>query len=208
MSSIKTKIRLFPYLDDISMMNKLRIDIDSISFISPREVADKISQIIIDRAIKAGLKPETSVITDATAGVGGNTISFGKYFEFVNAVEIDHRRCNYLKNNIGIYKLNNVAVYCHDYLNILDKMKQDLIFCDFPWGIEYKHKKKLRITLSNVSLENVCLKLTTRAKMIVLKIPLNYDLEYLYEILHQHVKQMYIYKLFKMYILVIENNVL
>lgn len=206
MSAIKTKIRLFPYIDDINMMNKLKIDAESISMISPRDIADKISQIIIVNCEKIGLDPEKVTITDANSGVGGNTISFGKHFQYVNAVEIDTRRCNYLKNNVGIYQLNNVAVYCHDYLNVMDKLKQEIVYLDPYWGgRNYKFQTFLRLKISEKSLEDVCQKLTTQTKMTVLKLPLNYDLEYLHENMCNHVKEMYIYRLFKMYILVIIN---
>src|SRR5580692_7436028 len=63
---LRMKTRLFPYINDISLIDKLKIDADSIHYISVREVADKITKII-----KTYSKDKDAIITDATAGVGG-----------------------------------------------------------------------------------------------------------------------------------------
>mmetsp|Transcript_18115 Transcript_18115/g.39353 ORF Transcript_18115/g.39353 Transcript_18115/m.39353 type:complete len:248 (+) Transcript_18115:823-1566(+) len=45
---------------------------------------------------------EMSKITDCTACVGGNTLSFARAFRHVNAVELDPMRCAMLRNNLSI----------------------------------------------------------------------------------------------------------
>ena len=70
-------------------------------------------------------------ITDATAGIGGNTISFMSNYGKVNAVEINKTRFNCLKNNVNLYFTRdnlNVEFINQDYLEIYKKLEQDIIF--------------------------------------------------------------------------------
>jgi len=93
--------RLFPYINNIS---KLKIDDDSINYISIRDDANIITIIIQQHLNNFNLSSTNIVITDATAGVGGNTLSFANNFEYVNAIEINKLRCDYLRNNIDTYQ--------------------------------------------------------------------------------------------------------
>ena len=47
------------------------------------------------------------VITDGTACVGGNSVSFAKGFRAVNAVEIDETRFVMLSRNVGVLGLGH-----------------------------------------------------------------------------------------------------
>src|SRR5436190_238493 len=107
---IKTLLRLFPYLSDKSLANKLQIDNDSIHYISIREYAEKISSIIKLHLEMINIKNEDTIITDAMGGVGGDTISFAKNFKFIYAIEIDKTRFDYLKNNTEVYNLHNIKI--------------------------------------------------------------------------------------------------
>jgi hypothetical protein len=178
---IKTKTRLFPYIDNIKLMHNLQIDDESLYFISIREDAEKITKIILDDSTISTSGP--LIITDATAGVGGNTISFGmsKKFQYINSIELDNQRYNFLDNNINIYNLKNINIYNGDCLELLDKLYSDIIFFDPPWGgKDYKLKNKTRLNISGQTIENICSKFiqNINIKMIVLKLPLNYDIEY------------------------------
>ena len=85
--NIKTLLRLFPYMKNKTEASKLKIDQDSLHYISVREVADKISTIVSTHVNELDvLDPDNVVITDATAGVGGNSISFGNNFAKTYAI--------------------------------------------------------------------------------------------------------------------------
>jgi len=125
------------------------------------------------------------VITEMTAGVGGNVLNFAKYFKYVNAIEIDTTRYNYLNKNIKLYGYNNVNCYNDNSMNLLinqDDIFQDIVFFDPPWGgKDYKLFSNLRLQFGHFSIENVCRILFQRKsnKMIIMKLPNNYDFDYL-----------------------------
>jgi len=218
--NIKTILRLFPYLNDKDQATKLLIDNESIYYISIREYADKISNII-----KCHLKeikfmvtkfisePELNlnniIVTDMTAGVGGNTISFGMHFKYVYAIELDSVRASYLKNNVDIYKLKNINIINNDSLKIIANIPDhNVIFIDPPWGGKnYKDYDNLKLTISNISLEQICREIMDPTIMkkvpeiIILKLPKNYDIVYLYKKLIN--KKIYYYDLKKMVVIVI-----
>jgi 16S rRNA G966 N2-methylase RsmD len=209
---IKTLLRLFPYLEDKSKASRLKIDIDSIYYISIREHAEQISLIIYDYLEKIGIEPSNAYITDATAGVGGNTISFGRMFKFINAIEIDKKRSDYLTNNLEIYELNNIGLINDDCTKILHEIEnQDVIFIDPPWGGKsYKNYTKLKLRFSNITLEMLCNNIFDKnitkctPKLLILKLPTNYDVTYFYKMLK--IKTIFLHNLGKMFIIVIINT--
>jgi hypothetical protein len=166
---------LFPPINS-SLISFLKIDYASKIYISEYKISSQITNIILSY-----LKDEKKIIvTDATAGVGGNSLTFGLYVWHVNSVEIDYQRSMYLGQNAHLYHLDNLTVYYYDYLEIMNKLIQDVIFLDPPWGgSEYKFKKNVRCLLSEIPIEDLCLKLREKTKLIALKLPLNYDLDYL-----------------------------
>lgn len=207
--NIKTILRLFPYLENKELGEKLLIDDDSVHYISVREYAEKISKIIITHMDELNIESEEIIITDATAGVGGDTISFAKSCNHVNSIEIDKTRVEYLKNNITVYDCNNVSVYNDSCLNIVPLIENhNVIFVDPPWGgVDYKKYTDLRLDIDKEPIENLCLKwmdppyMKTVPKVIVLKLPKNYDIAYFYRMFKD--KKLYYYDLKKMIILVI-----
>lgn len=203
----KNKIvsRLFPQLDGRDT-GKLQIDDDSIHYISIREHANQITSIINEYLKKINLEINDIIITDATAGVGGNTISFGMNFEHVIAIELSEYRCNCLKNNLSMYDLENIKIINGDCINILNEIKNNIIFMDPPWGgRDYKNKKNLRLQLSNQPIEKVCNELFDKQrknlKLIVLKLPTNYDTKNLYNVINSN--ELYLHNMNKMLIVVI-----
>jgi len=210
---INTLLRLFPYLENKVNASKLLIDNESIHYISIREYAEKISEIIKLHLNTLKIPINNVTIVDATAGVGGNSISFSKNFKYVYAIELNKTRSEYLQNNINIYNCLNVKVINDNCLNLLYKMdKFDIIFLDPPWqynNVSYKKYKNLKLSLDNESIEIICNKLMdynfmkTIPKLIVLKLPKNYDIFYFYK--HISNKNIYYYDLKKMIILVIIN---
>lgn len=209
---LKTLLRLFPYLDNKEKAARLKIDDESIHFISIREYADKITDIIKYHLLELNIDPEDAVITDATSGVGGNTISFAMNFKKVNAIELDEQRCTYLRNNIDIYDLINTKIYNDDCTKILPQIdNHDVIFIDPPWGGKnYKDHEFLRLHLSDVSIEMLCNGMLNPNWMkkcpsiIVYKLPINYDIKYFYENVNSNL--IYYHNLKKMCLIIIINQ--
>jgi len=152
--------------------NKLQLTTIGEYSITHHEVSAEISAIIREQMKgKKGL-----VITDATAGMGGDTIVFAHDFEKVNAIEMNDLHCKVLKNNIGVYGLKNVNVICGDYTKLMDEIEQDILFMDPPWsGREYKSIDKLKLCLSGLDVADITNKV--KAKLVALKVPHNFDFE-------------------------------
>jgi 16S rRNA G966 N2-methylase RsmD len=179
------KRKLFPYLEENTLFKDLKIDYDSIYYITTRDASVEICNIIINYLRKMNIQSSELVITDMTAGVGGNTLLFGKYFKYINAIEIDYIRCSYLKHNVKVYGYDNINIYhgnCLDYVIKNDFLNQDIIFIDPPWGGKnYKSIDKINISIDEYTLEDICNHLikNSLAKLIVLKLPKNYNFEQL-----------------------------
>ncbi|AYV76862.1 MAG: putative RNA methylase [Barrevirus sp.] len=209
---IKSFLRLFPYLKDREKALNLKIDEKSMFYISIREYANKISNIIKKHLLILDINANDAVITDALAGVGGDTISFAQHFKFVYAIEIDKLRYEYLTNNVSIYGYKNTKIINDDCTKVLNLIEDhDAIFIDPPWEPteeSYKKQVNLRLPLSFYeSLEAYCNRLMDPTymkkvpKIIVLKLPKNYDTLHFYKTVKN--KNMYYYDLKKMIILVV-----
>jgi len=149
--------------------------------ITKPEQAQKISEIInhFNKKIKSANKKQLT-ITDATANVGGNTISFLLNGFKVNSIEIDNLTCDVLKNNLKIYKFDakRYKIYCKNYVHLYKKLKQDIVFIDPPWGgPSYKKKVTIDLYLDGVNLVEICHQLFHEklTKLIVLKLPKNFN---------------------------------
>jgi 16S rRNA G966 N2-methylase RsmD len=184
-------------------LSKMKIDEEGLYSISSKNVSKFVCNII--KKYIRSTEYENMIITDATAGVGGNTISFLLNYGIVNTVEFDSTRFNYLKNNICNYKLQeNCKFFCNDYTKIYDQLNQDIVFIDPPWGgKDYKNNDLIDLKLSNVDIATLCNNLKTKSKLIVLKVPQNFNFKKFYSsIIYKFV---HIHKLNKMDIIVIEN---
>jgi predicted RNA methylase len=230
---IKNKIsRIFPQLKNTNNYLKLMIDEESFSFITIREIAELISKIICYHLIKYNINPQKIKIIDYTAGVGGNVISFGKYFNYTHAVEIDKTRANYLLNNINIYNLKNIKVINDSAINFnnndMIEINPNVIFIDPPWGgILYRNNDLLKLTLGDIPIEELIIDIFDKYytivtsptnsysnRLIVLKLPKNYDIEYFYNYIKNNTNTKpyiicsYLYILNKMLILVCEYKII
>lgn len=221
------KKKMFPPLPPGKKLDNLLIDTESIKYITFSSVAEIIIDIIANALtdfpdvssnkiakkdwmnMSNKQKMSNLVITDITAGVGGNTLTFAKYFKFVNAIEINTLRYNYLENNVRVYDYNNVKCYNMDLIDAVvknDTIVQDLIFFDPPWGgSKYKLSENLRISIDKYTIEKICHKLLKKKhnKMIILKLPTNYDFTYF----SQELSEYKVYKnvIEKMLIIIVKN---
>jgi 16S rRNA G966 N2-methylase RsmD len=186
---------LFPELTNRDLYKCLQIDDDSVHLISTRIQSRSILDLILKFLKSHHLHSKKLVLTDMTAGVGGNTIMFGKYFEKVNAIEIDKLRYNYLKNNCNVYNLNNICFFNNNSLDIIQNLESDIIFIDPPWNT---------CKLSNMNMKEMIEflfeKQKNKLKIIVIKLPLDYSIGQI-----PNVELKYIY-LKKMLIILAKNN--
>lgn len=196
--------RLFPYLKSGEYF-RLQIDRESTSYITWYKDTVHIIKLIRNKLQELKLDSKNLVITDATGNVGGDTLSFAKYFKFVQSVEIKEYIAEYLRNNIRVYGFTNVTVFNDDYTQI--NLSQDVLYMDPPWGgASYKDKKSLTLSLSGVPLEHIINDVDKKTKLIVLKLPLNYDICHLMKsIIFRKVS---IHNITKMLVVIIETNVL
>ena len=160
--------KIFP---PCSISCSLKYDNEGVWSITLPEEADKISKLIIK------IIGSDKILLDGTAGLGGNTISFSKYFKNVVATEINSDRFELLKTNINTYSLLNVTILNTSCIDILDN-NYDGYFFDPPWGgPNYKYNNTIRFNLAEYSLEELIHKIKTfNNKPIFFKLPNNYDL--------------------------------
>lgn len=156
-----------------------QIKLDDVSLFSVTEhrIAEEMTSLLLRYA-----GPQ-AVVTDATACVGGNTISFARRFARVHAVEISRTRADLLAHNVRVARVDDrVDVHCADALDLLYRgaLAQDVIFFDPPWGgTNYKQVAKLKLFLGPADIAVVIAELARRrrATWIALKGPTNFDTE-------------------------------
>ena len=112
------------------------------------------------------------IITDATAGIGGNSRLFCKYFGFVNSIEVNKYNCNILKENLKNY--NNKSILNTNYVEIFTNLKQDIVFLDPPWGTDYKSKNNIKLYLNEYDVNYIVSTLYWYSSLVILKAPCNY----------------------------------
>jgi 16S rRNA G966 N2-methylase RsmD len=169
---------LFPQID----YTKLLYDTEGLYSITNPIEAEEISKSIISNFNN----PDLINIFDGTGGLGGNTINFSKNFKNVTVCEINNERYSMLVNNINQYNLKNVKTLNNDSVNYLfdNYNNYDVYFFDPPWGgPSYKKHKNLNLKLGTKSLLDIAkfLKNKTENKLLVYKIPKNYDLNEFFE---------------------------
>jgi 16S rRNA G966 N2-methylase RsmD len=181
------KLKLIKKIFPISNVNidELKFDDVGLYSISLPKDADIISEFIknnINNAMHNNNVMHNNnisniTIIDGTAGIGGNIISFAKYFKSVIGFEIDINRFNILNNNLKVYNLNNVNTY---NLNSLENLFiADVYFFDPPWGgPNYKKYKNLTFKFNDMELNQIVINIKkfNKNSYISFKLPTNFDL--------------------------------
>ena len=169
-------MNLFPKDVSIDIL-KCRYNEETLYSISRPKAAEFITHFIkkyIDNI-------KNMIIVDATAHVGGNTINFCKSFQQVIGLEINLDIFKMLEYNlVEVYKKMNIILYNKDCIEFFKTYSNpyNIVFIDPPWGgPHYKNFKNIVLSLSNVCLRTIIEKLLEKKKMIVLKLPLNYQLK-------------------------------
>jgi len=175
------------FFPEMQNKNILMDDVAKYSITLP-EKAEIISEIIRKNYHLAFPDDDLNelIITDAMACVGGNTLSFSTCFKSVNANELNTTRFQYLVHNMKQYEKENIFFYNDNYLNLIHKLKQNIVFIDPPWGGPiYKSQYKMDImiqkddSISEVRLDEMIddIFLDDMTKMIIYKLPINHNIE-------------------------------
>ncbi len=118
----------------------------------------------------------SDIVTDATACIGGNAFFFQKDFKWVNIIEKDPNIFYTLKKNTDF---SNCKHYNCSYLTLMYILRQDLIFLDPPWGgVDYKKNYNINLYLDDINVIDVINNLYHYTRNIAMKIPNNYNLDY------------------------------
>jgi len=166
-------------------IKKLETDEDGLYGLTHAAIANMQSNIL---ASFAPSLPQEVSITDGTAGLGGNTHSFAKFFKNVHAIEIDEKRANQLRNNMKALKCDSrVEVLAGNFIDNIAKYKEDtIVFLDVPWGgPDYREKPCLELYLDDsegkqihvAQLCNMIREQNPNVYLIGLKLPYNYNQE-------------------------------
>lgn len=189
--------------------NDLQIDDESVTYITPYELARMTINIL--KMHHNNLNKLCGM--DMTGGVGGDTIALSSELQHVVSVEMIRERHEMMINNLNIYGIKNVFPVCGNSINIFEKLDFiDVVYIDPPWGgSSYMEKKTLRLEFAGSYIEQIICRIFDRAqlskiKTCVMKLPLNYDIWMLYkETKHLNIIH-YLYKMKKMYIIVMRRS--
>jgi len=188
-----TKLKYLLEGVDDKIKDNFKTDKEGLYSITKYTQAEIITKLILKHC---KINKKDSKILDACACVGGNLLSFVKYFDKCYGFEINEKRYKYLQNNLKFF--NNVNLYnissvyfIDEYIKNLkidinnlkiDDLKNknnkifDIIFFDPPWGGEdYKEKKELELYLDNINLKDIIKKSFLISNYIILKVPKNYN---------------------------------
>jgi 16S rRNA G966 N2-methylase RsmD len=175
----KMKKYLFPNEINIDFNKLIVYNVSLYSVTLPKD-ADFISFNIL-KTYKEKFKNINPIITDCTSNIGGNILSFSKYFKKVNSIEMNKKNYNALINNCkNVYGRKNIFFYNSDCLEQIKKINQNIIFLDPPWGgIAYSLKDNIQLKLGNNLVENIIDNFFKKkyADLIVLKCPSNINIK-------------------------------
>lgn len=145
---------------------------ETFTYFTKRNVSEQIRSIIMKE-----LDTSELILTDMTGCIGGDSIAFGSYFHQVNSVELCPEYYEMLVHNIGCYRYNILPTLGNS-VEFIQNNVQDVIFCDPPWGgADYKKQGLLNFSMDGKPLEEIADLALMHAKMVIFKLPKNYDFE-------------------------------
>lgn len=168
-------------MDDKSVRDTLKVA--SYSITKPYE-ASQVIEYIIEMSHRYICKDTYSLsIADGTAGSGGDTLNFTKYFSDIYAFEKDSMMFRLLK--LKLKDKNNVKLFNDDFTRNIDVISEvNIIYLDPPWGGKsYKFKDHVDLTMDPTSniyyiydLVNQIFKINPTV-LIFIKVPFNANTE-------------------------------
>lgn len=174
--------KLFPYKKGVDR-NNIQMNYECMYYVTVPRDAEKIVHMITNKMGKYKSKKDI-IIVDATACIGGDTISFCHNFGKVIPIELDKIRYEQLLHNLELYGIQNAYIdgcngSCLDIIPDIE-VDIDVIYFDPPWGgKDYKMQDKLELQLGNLDLDHVINLFFEKksVKLVVSKLPKNYDYE-------------------------------
>lgn len=177
MAQNKLKKKIFPLTDNYE---NLQFDQEGLWSITHPDQAENISELIKKHYLSKNFSISSNIfIIDATAGLGGNLISFSKFFGNVLGIEIDKNRFEMLQNNIQQYNIDNITLLNNNCIDFLKgDVKSNIVFFDPPWGgPDYKFNPNIEIKIDDKTLSEIINLLEFKTKLICIKLPLNYNMD-------------------------------
>ncbi len=154
-------------------LKMLKLDSTSLYSITPHRLATELCNIIKFHMRKFNMEKIT--ITDACACVGGDSINFCKTFDKVNTIEICRDRYEFLLHNLFMFGFTNFKAYNKDCLELIPRLKQDVIYFDLPWGgMDYKNLIECPLMLGDKHIYDICNEYKMYCKILILKVPNNF----------------------------------
>mgnify|MGYP005991590857 CR=1 FL=1 len=132
------------------------------------------------------INTKTLSLIDCNAGLGGDTISFSKYFKHVYAIEKNDIHFHLLKNNCDAIGLKNIDFKHSNFFDIIKqkeiRQKYNILFLDPPWGgPNYKKYESVNLEIelgdNKRELHEVVNELFPFYSYIILKSPINLKFE-------------------------------
>ena len=180
----KKKYEFFPPSKNLDK-SKLQISTEGMYSISKPLHAKTISEAIVRFLLLLEYpKPSKLTMTDGTACVGGNTLSFLQTFNRVIAVEKNEEHHDMLVHNLKQYKIpkRKIQVLHADFLNIIPTLSTDVVFIDPPWNRPnqkwHTSYRFLMLYLSDVPVFKIVKMIfdSTSCFLVALKCPKNFDI--------------------------------
>lgn len=192
---ISTEVNLSTYFPDTEKYTGQQLsNISLYSMSKPKEAAEILQQILIAINIEGLGNPAELTITDGTAHVGGNVISFAKVFKQVNAIELDKVHFDMLEHNIkDVYKLGNVELFNDDYNIVSKEITQDIVFLDPPFGGPnyFRNNRNADYYLGKKEISEIVKELAS-TKIVCLKVGINFSYNNFFN--RKYIKNVYYHK--------------
>lgn len=196
----------FPFYSS-EIVGKIKYDETALFSITKQEIADSMTNILRSMPHIT----QESPVLDATACVGGNTISFCKFFDHVTAIELDETRYGFLRNNMELFGYNEHTVTlincnCINFIrNLENRVTYDIMFFDPPWGgPEYKNHRRIMLYLQEISMIHLLDIVRGKTMYCVIKVPLNFDFKAIKEAVYNLSSSYRIYHFNKMAMITIK----
>jgi len=204
MNEINIK-KLFPFMAN-NEYNKIKYNSETLMYITPSDISNIISSIIIS-IIPHYIDLSKIILYEFCGCIGCDTINFAHHFGKIITTEINNEFYQMLENNLQIYNIKNVELINKSCLDIYKNISNiDIFYIDPPWGgKDYKKHKNLRLKIDDLYIDEIINNSINNVKMIVLKLPKNYNIYELYKLTKHNNVKIYIYKLKKMIIIVYDN---
>ena len=179
------------YFSNIPKEERYRAQADKVSLYSctAPALADSHTKIILEnykKFVTNENKTQVPRVVDATACIGGNTISFARAGVPVTAFEVSPQRARMLaKNALLSGQEGNIQIINGDFTQLYRFLDFDILYMDPPWGgPEYRFKTLVDMTLGDKDVKDFIMNIIyeTRVKLIALKAPLNYNVKGLQEL--------------------------